>query len=136
MLAAAGAGLLQYAGRLVGDRLLGAELAVVVAVLLGMGVPRLLPTGTFRLGRGLPTVMALRGLLAGAFFGAKAFLPLMLVQQRALATTLAGASLTGAALTWSPGLELSAPREQAPTRRHCRSATPSGRSSCSAWPAP
>ena len=104
VLAASGAGLLQYAGQLVGDRPLGAVLAVVVAaVLLGMGVPRLLPTGTFRLGRGLPTVVVLRGLLAGAFFGAEAFLPLMLVQQRSLATTLAGASLTGAALTWSLG---------------------------------
>jgi MFS family permease len=45
----------------------------------------------------------MRGVLAGAFFGAETFLPLMLVEQRGLATTLAGASLTGAALTWSLG---------------------------------
>ena len=41
--------------------------------------------------------------MAGAFFGAEVFIPLMLVQQRDLATTLAGASLTGAALTWTLG---------------------------------
>ena len=69
----------------------------------GVGVPRLLPAGAFRLGRGLPTVVVLRGVLAGAFFGAETFIPLMLVEQRSLATTLAGASLTGAALTWSLG---------------------------------
>jgi MFS family permease len=45
----------------------------------------------------------LRGVLAGAFFGAEAFLPLMLVEERSLATALAGASLTGGALTWSLG---------------------------------
>jgi MFS family permease len=40
---------------------------------------------------------------AGAFFGAEVFVPLLLVEQRGLATTLAGASLTGGALTWSLG---------------------------------
>ena len=104
VLTAAGAGLLQYAGQLLGERPLGALLAAAVAVgLLALGVPRLLPPGTFRLGRGLPTVVVLRGLLSGAFFGAETFLPLMLVEQRSLPTTLAGASLTGAALTWSLG---------------------------------
>jgi MFS family permease len=99
--AAAGAGLLQYAGQRL-DRVT-ALLAVAGVGLLAAGVPRLLPSGTLRLRRGLPTMVVLRGLLAGAFFGAEAFLPLMLVDERGLATTLAGASLTGAALTWSLG---------------------------------
>ena len=43
------------------------------------------------------------GCFAGAFFGAEVFVPLLLVEQRGLATTLAGASLTGGALTWSLG---------------------------------
>jgi MFS family permease len=102
--AAAGAGLLQYAGQVLAERPLPAVLLLVVALLLlAVGVPRLLPRGAFRLGRGLPTVVVLRGVLAGAFFGAETFLPLMLVEERSLATTLAGASLTGAALTWSLG---------------------------------
>jgi hypothetical protein len=104
VVAAAGAGLLQYGGQVVVDRPLPAVLMLVLALgLLGAGVPPLLPPGAFRLGRGLPTVVVLRGVLAGAFFGAEAFLPLMLVEERSLATTLAGASLTGAALTWSLG---------------------------------
>jgi MFS family permease len=104
VLAAVGAGILQYAGQVLTERPLPAVLMIVVSfVLLGLGVPRLLPRGTFRLGRGLPTVVALRGGLAGAFFGAETFIPLMLVENRSLATTLAGASLTGAALTWSLG---------------------------------
>jgi MFS family permease len=41
--------------------------------------------------------------MAGAFFGTESFIPLMLVEQRSLATTLSGLSLTGAALTWSLG---------------------------------
>jgi MFS family permease len=101
---AAGAGLLQLGGQLLTDRPGPAAVLVAAALgLLGLGVPRLLPRGAFRLGRGLPTVVVLRGVLAGAFFGAETFLPLMLVEQRSLPTTLAGASLTGAALTWSLG---------------------------------
>lgn len=104
LLAAVGAGLLQYGGQQVSVSPAPAVAAIVAGcVLLVVGVPRLLPRGAFRLGRGLPTVVVLRGILAGAFFGAEAFLPLMLVEERSLATTLAGASLTGAALTWSLG---------------------------------
>jgi MFS family permease len=104
VVAAGGAGLLQYAGQVLSERPLSAVLMLVVALaLLAVGVPPLLPRGAFRLGRGLPTVVVLRGVLAGAFFGAEAFLPLMLVEERSLATALAGASLTGGALTWSLG---------------------------------
>jgi MFS family permease len=104
VLAAAGAGLLQLGGQLLSGHPAPAAVLVLAGVaLLGLGVPRLLPVGAFRLGRGLPTVVVLRGVLAGAFFGTETFIPLMLVEQRSLATTLAGASLTGAALTWSLG---------------------------------
>jgi MFS family permease len=104
VLAAVGAGLLQLGGQLLsGHPVPAAALVLAGLVLLGLGVPRLLPAGAFRLGRGLPTVVVLRGVLAGAFFGTETFIPLMLVEQRSLATTLAGASLTGAALTWSLG---------------------------------
>jgi MFS family permease len=104
VMAAVGAGLLQYGGQLLTDSTGPAVgLLLVGLALLGAGVPRLLPRGSFRLGRGLPTVVVLRGVMAGAFFGAETFIPLMLVEERSLATTLAGLSLTGAALTWSLG---------------------------------
>jgi MFS family permease len=112
--AAAGAGLLQYAGQRL-DRV-AVPVAVVGTALLVVGLPRLLPHGIFRLRRGLPTMVVLRGLLAGAFFGAEAFIPLMLVDERELATTLAGASLTGAALTWSLGAWYQSRPTLAPSR--------------------
>lgn len=99
--AAAGMGLLQYAGTRPDAVAIG--LCVVALALLVPSVPRLLPAGTLRLARGLPTVVALRGILAGAFFGAEAFLPLMLVSERGLSSTLAGLSLTGGALGWALG---------------------------------
>lgn len=99
--AAVGMGLLQVAGM----RADGAAivLAVAAVVLLVPSVPRLLPPGTLTFRRGLPTVVAMRGVLAGAFFGAEAFLPLMLVAHRGLSTTLAGLALTGGALGWAAG---------------------------------
>jgi MFS family permease len=104
LVAALGAGLLQYGGQLLTDDAgAAAGLLVVGLALLAAGVPRLLPRGSFRLARGLPTVVVLRGVMAGAFFGAETFIPLMLVEERSVATTLAGLSLTGAALTWSLG---------------------------------
>jgi len=76
LLAGLGIGLLQYAGQ----RLDGVGLAVAVAGAgaLAAGLRPLLPAGTTRVRRGLPAVVASRGLLAGAFFGVDALLPLTL----------------------------------------------------------
>lgn len=89
---------------------LAASAPYLLAVLLLAGgtamavtVPRLLPAGTLRLARGLPSVVLTRGLLTLAFFGAEAFIPLMLVDVRGLGAGLAGLALTGAALGWSAG---------------------------------
>jgi MFS family permease len=85
-----------------------ARVAVVVAVVAGLALivltlPRLLPRGTLRLGRGLPTAVAMRGLFAGTFFGAETFIPLMLVTHRGLSPTEAGLVLTAGALGWTTG---------------------------------
>ncbi|MEU4539231.1 MFS transporter [Streptosporangium sp. NPDC023825] len=76
--------------------LLAAGLAMLVAAL-----PRLLPPGTLRAARGLPSVISLRGIAAGAAIGGEAFLPLMLNEERGLSLTMAGLTLTGGALSWS-----------------------------------
>ncbi|MEU9122707.1 MFS transporter [Streptomyces sp. NPDC048506] len=96
---AAGACLLQYAGQ--HPTWLALLPATVGLALLGPGVVRLLPRGTFRAARGLPTVVLMRGLAAGALVAAESFIPLMLVTQRGLSATLAGLSLTGGGLTWA-----------------------------------
>jgi len=99
--AAVGAALLQYAGQHL--TLTSLLLLVVAGLLLAPTVPKLLPTGALAFRRGLPTTVVMRGVLAGAFFGAETFVPLMLVTERDLSTTFAGLSLTGGALGWALG---------------------------------
>jgi hypothetical protein len=62
-----------------------------------------MPAGFFRFRPGLAPVITVRGLMAGAFFGAEAFVPLMLVEQRHLSLLAAGSSLTIGALGWTAG---------------------------------
>lgn len=98
---AGGAALLQYAGQDL--RPLSALPAVAGAALLVPAALRLLPRGTFRAARGLPTVILMRGIAAGSFIAAESFIPLMLVTQRGLSPTIAGLSLAGGGLTWALG---------------------------------
>ncbi len=72
-------------------------------LMLAYGVRVLLPAGAFRLRRGLPMTVLMRGLLAGAFFGAEAFIPLALVEQRGFTVTMAGLVLSVSALGWWVG---------------------------------
>ncbi|MGI8519657.1 MAG: MFS transporter [Actinomycetota bacterium] len=65
--------------------------------------PRLLPPGTTRMRRGLPSVVALRGIASAAFLEAEIFVPLMLTRQRDLSPAAAGLTLTLAAVSWSAG---------------------------------
>ena len=78
-------------------------LLVVAVGVIGLSARRLLPAGTWAGGRGLPSVLATRGLLAAGFTGAEAYLPLSLVEHRDLGVAAAGACITGAAFTWFAG---------------------------------
>ncbi|CAL9522183.1 MFS transporter [Streptomyces sp. enrichment culture] len=96
-----GAGLLQYAAqdlRWVSLLPAAAGVALLVPAVLG-----LLPPGTWRAARGLPSVVLLRGIAAGSFIAAESFVPLMLVTQRGLSPTLAGFSLAAGGGTWALG---------------------------------
>jgi MFS family permease len=59
--------------------------------------------GSFRLSRGLATVIVLRGLLTCAFFGAEAYLPLTLTRLHGGSPRTVGIPLTIASLGWSAG---------------------------------
>ncbi|WP_406837475.1 MFS transporter [Streptomyces sp. AHU1] len=98
---ALGAGLLQYAAQDL--RPLSLVPAAAGAALLVPAVRGLLPRGTWRAARGLPSVVLLRGVSAGAFIAAESFVPLMLVTQRGLSPTLAGLSLAAGGGTWALG---------------------------------
>ncbi|MFF7162597.1 MFS transporter [Streptomyces sp. NPDC008086] len=96
-----GAGLLQYAAQDLRWLSLvpgAAGVALLVPAVLG-----LLPRGTYRAARGLPSVVLLRGVAAGSFIAAESFVPLMLVTQRGLSPTLAGFSLAAGGVTWALG---------------------------------
>ncbi|MFI5807775.1 MFS transporter [Streptomyces sp. NPDC051561] len=96
-----GAGLLQYAGQdLRWLSLLPAALGVALLVPAVLG---LLPKGTYRAARGLPSVVLLRGIAAGSFIAAESFVPLMLVTERGLSPTMAGLSLAVGGGTWAFG---------------------------------
>lgn len=96
-----GAGLLQYAAQDL--RWLALVPALAGAALLVPAVLGLLPRGTYRAARGLPSVVLLRGVAAGSFVAAESFVPLMLVTQRGLSPTLAGFSLAAGGVTWALG---------------------------------
>lgn len=99
-----GAALFQWAGTRLAPPQVGATMAAVGGlVLLGIGLPRLLPAGTLRAGRGLPAVVLARGLSTAAFSAAVAFVPLWLVSQRGMSTAGAGLVLAVASLGWTCG---------------------------------
>ena len=102
---AAGAALLQLGGiEAEHHRWLLTGLAAVVGVVLVVVAARqLFPAGTLRLTRGLPSVIAFRGVIAGGFFSCQAYVPLMLVEHRGATPTMAGLAVAGTAIGWSTG---------------------------------
>lgn len=96
-----GAGLLQYAAQDL--RWLSLIPGALGAALLVPAALGLLPRGTYRAARGLPSVVLLRGVAAGSFIAAESFVPLMLVTQRGLSPMMAGLSLAVGGATWALG---------------------------------
>ncbi|MBI1379114.1 MAG: MFS transporter [Frankiales bacterium] len=104
LVAAAGLALLQEGGTRRGPA--GVVMAAVGVVLLLPALRRLLPAGSLRFARGLPTVVVMRGILAGAFFASEAFVPLALRTVRGVSTTQSGLTLTIGAVAWAVGSQL------------------------------
>ncbi|WP_354501098.1 MFS transporter [Mycetocola sp. 2940] len=80
--------------------LVGVIAGAAIAVAL-LAVRPLIPAGTLRAVRGLPTVILVRGLISAAFFGAEVYIPYFLTERYGFSASLAGLALTGAALTWA-----------------------------------
>ena len=74
----------------------GAALAVPAARALA-------PAGTLRAARGLPSGIVVRGLIAVAFLGCDAFMPLALTELRGFSSAQAGLVISAASLSWSLG---------------------------------
>ena len=104
---AAGAGLFLGA--------LGLEHALLLVLLVASGLAlalpafrTLMPAGTLRAARGLPSGIVVRGMLAVAFLGCDAFLPLALTELRGFSVSQAGLVISAASLSWSLGSFLQA----------------------------
>ncbi|MGW4061272.1 MFS transporter [Amycolatopsis sp. NPDC004747] len=74
---------------------------VVGLIALGYALRTLLPAGTLTSRPGLPTVVASRALIAGAYAGMEAYLPLTMSAVHGYSPALAGLPLTITALGWS-----------------------------------
>ncbi len=74
---------------------------IVSAVIAVVALRPLMPPTIFRAGRGLPSVVLLRGLLFGAFFGAEVYLPYVLSQEYGLSASIAGLALSAAGVSWA-----------------------------------
>lgn len=81
----------------------GWPIALVALVVIGFAVVPLLPKGTLRAARGLPSVVLVRGLVAGAFFATEAYIPYLLMAEFGFTPTWAGIALMLAAFAWAGG---------------------------------
>ena len=102
------------AERLSGGGLTAVPLTAAGVALVAVTAPRLLPRGTLRAARGLPSVVGVRGLYTAAYFGTEAFVPLMLVTERGFTPAQAGLALTGGVLGWFSGSTLQTRQMAAP----------------------
>lgn len=99
LIAAFGAGLLHLSSQLRGWNAIALCLTALLA--LASAAPRLLPRGSLLAKRGLPAVIALRGIASAAFFGTEVFIPLLLSREYGLSLVWAGGVLMIGSLGWS-----------------------------------
>lgn len=74
---------------------------VVGVALLVAFAPKLLPLGTWRSARGLPTAVLIRGLTSGSYFTIEALVPLMLITERDVDAVVVGVAFTTSAVLWA-----------------------------------
>jgi MFS family permease len=113
---AAGIALLEQAGQHPSAMSILLAAGGIVALLWGLRT--LLPAGTFTLRAGPPAPIAMRGLLAGAFFGVESVVPLALTVQHHFSPTAAGLPLACSGVTWAIGSYLQGRPVRGDEERH------------------
>lgn len=94
-------------------------LPVLAIVVLAFALRPLLPTGALRAARGLPATVLVRGLIAGAFFGAQVYVPLILTERYELTASLAGLALTLGGLAWAVTAQIQGRFSEVLTHARC-----------------
>lgn len=94
---------LVLAGTTAGNPAVAVPFVVVGGLAAVRAFRRVAPAGTLRLREGLPAIVAVRGILTFAFFGADAYISLAVTEGRGGSTRLAGVALTATALLWATG---------------------------------
>lgn len=106
LLLAAGLAVTTFSAPLLSDpsqRWTGVLVIAGGVLLVVAGAARALPRGTARLARGVPAVVGIRLLVAVAFTGVGAVIPLMLVSTHGASTAVAGVSLSVTGAMWALG---------------------------------
>lgn len=82
-----------------------ARLGLAAAGVIGIAalLPVLLPRGTWRMARGIPSVILARALFTASFFGVISYIPLFLHGQRGASLQVAGLALALGSLGWAIG---------------------------------
>lgn len=82
------------------------QVALVAIIAIGIAIVPLLPRGALRAATGLPSVVLMRGLAAGAFFASEAYIPYLFMERFDFSATWAGIALMLAALGWAGASDL------------------------------
>jgi MFS family permease len=102
-------GIALFLTALEGERGVAVAALAVAGLAVAVSASRaLMPAGTLRAARGLPSGIVVRGLLAVAFLGCDAFMPLALTELRGFSSSGAGLVISAASLSWSLGSFLQA----------------------------
>lgn len=102
LLVAAGSALL-LGGLTAGPVALAIALSLAGVAAMVRGLRRVLPAGTLRARPGLPAVILDRGMLTFSFFGADAFVTLMIATVLHHGTAVATLAITGSTIAWAVG---------------------------------
>lgn len=78
-------------------------IAIVTLSFAAWATTVLMPKGFLRIAPGIPAVIGMRGVVAGAFFAAEIYVPLALQEIRGVSVALSGGVLTAATITWFAG---------------------------------
>ncbi|OKL50018.1 MFS transporter [Boudabousia marimammalium] len=96
----------------------GMILALVALTVLVASIHRLFPEGTLRLRKGIPSMVASRGLINAGYVATETFIPLMLTQAHGWSVRDAALVISAGSITWALGAVVQSKIQNDNHRRH------------------